>query len=145
MSVFVFVVALIFFYIWTIVGRGPPLRSPRARGLASRPARDSRPSLCVPCAATVGTYRREPGGVMLPQMRAGRTRRNFADCTVVIEELWRKALDFASLMHSSVSFNGDKPETAAYRWARARTRVAKVPRAALQQFFRRSAPRDGLN
>lgn len=63
MSVFVFVVALIFFYIWTIVGRGPPLRSPRARGLASRPAgpaHDSLPSLCVPCAATVGTYRRKP-------------------------------------------------------------------------------------
>ena len=57
-----------------------------------------------------------------------RTRRNLADCAVVIEELWWKALDFASLKHSSVSFfNGGKPETAASRWARARTRVAKVP------------------
>ncbi|KAL6619596.1 hypothetical protein ACP70R_034735 [Stipagrostis hirtigluma subsp. patula] len=56
-----------------------------------------------------------------------RTRRNLADCAVVIEELWWKALDFASLKHSSISFfNGDKPETAASRWARARTRAAKL-------------------
>ncbi|PUZ64359.1 hypothetical protein GQ55_3G137600 [Panicum hallii var. hallii] len=56
-----------------------------------------------------------------------RTRRNLADCAVVVEELWWKALDFASLKHSSVSFfNGGKPETAASRWARARTRVAKL-------------------
>lgn len=91
-----------------------------------------------------------------------RTRRNLADCAVVIEELWFvsrslsslkslyrclvnfdhfcstfstntdlfyrwKALDFASLKHSSISFFTDgKPETAASRWARARTRAAKV-------------------
>nr|XP_043624023.1 IQ domain-containing protein IQM1-like [Erigeron canadensis] len=56
-----------------------------------------------------------------------RTRRNLADCAVVIEELWWKALDFAALDHSSVSFfNVEKPETATSRWARARTRAAKV-------------------
>ncbi|MQL88057.1 hypothetical protein Taro_020621, partial [Colocasia esculenta] len=56
-----------------------------------------------------------------------RTRRNLADCAVVVEELWWKALDFASLKRSSISFfNDDKPETAISRWARARTRVAKV-------------------
>ncbi|WOL19362.1 IQ domain-containing protein IQM1 [Canna indica] len=56
-----------------------------------------------------------------------RTRRNLADCAVVVEELWWKALDFASLEHSSVSFfNDEKPETAISRWARARTRAAKV-------------------
>ncbi|XP_065042407.1 IQ domain-containing protein IQM1 isoform X2 [Musa acuminata AAA Group] len=56
-----------------------------------------------------------------------RTRRNLADCAVVAEELWWKALDFASLKHSSISFfNGEKPETAASRWARARTRAAKI-------------------
>lgn len=54
-----------------------------------------------------------------------RTRRNLADCAVVIEELWWKALDFASLKHSSY-FNVEKPQTAISRWARARTRVAKV-------------------
>lgn len=56
-----------------------------------------------------------------------RTRRNLADCAVVVEELWWKALDFAALKQSSVSFfNHEKPETAVSRWARARTRVAKV-------------------
>ncbi|XP_073007929.1 IQ domain-containing protein IQM1-like isoform X2 [Typha latifolia] len=56
-----------------------------------------------------------------------RTRRIVADCAVVIEELWWKALDFASLEHSSVSFfDVEKPETAVSRWARARTRAAKV-------------------
>ncbi|KAF8034143.1 hypothetical protein BT93_C0421 [Corymbia citriodora subsp. variegata] len=56
-----------------------------------------------------------------------RTRRNLADCAVVAEELWWKAIDFAALKHSSVSFYKDnKPETVGSRWARARTRVAKV-------------------
>ncbi|XP_030448618.2 IQ domain-containing protein IQM1-like isoform X2 [Syzygium oleosum] len=59
-----------------------------------------------------------------------RTRRNLADCAVVVEELWWKAIDFAALKHSSASFYGnDKPETAGSRWARARTRVAKVVNA----------------
>ncbi|KAB1209350.1 hypothetical protein CJ030_MR6G016547 [Morella rubra] len=56
-----------------------------------------------------------------------RTRRNLADCAVVAEELWWKALDFAALRRSSVSFfNDEKPETAVSRWARARTRAAKI-------------------
>ncbi|XP_026399748.1 IQ domain-containing protein IQM1-like [Papaver somniferum] len=56
-----------------------------------------------------------------------RTRRNLADCAVVVEELWWKALDFAALKQSSVSFfNIERPETAVSRWARARTRAAKV-------------------
>ncbi|KEH32502.1 hypothetical protein MtrunA17_Chr4g0071041 [Medicago truncatula] len=56
-----------------------------------------------------------------------RTRRNLADCAVVVEELWWKALDFAALRRSSVSFfDVEKPETAVSRWARARTRAAKV-------------------
>ncbi|GFP93214.1 hypothetical protein PHJA_001465700 [Phtheirospermum japonicum] len=55
-----------------------------------------------------------------------RTRRNLADCAVVVEELWWKALDFAALRRSSVSFfEVDKPETAVSKWARARTRAAK--------------------
>ncbi|KAF7837902.1 casein kinase 1-like protein 1 [Senna tora] len=56
-----------------------------------------------------------------------RTRRNLADCAVVVEELWWKALDFAALKRSSVSFfDVEKPESALSRWARARTRAAKV-------------------
>ena len=38
-----------------------------------------------------------------------------------VEELWWKALDFAALKRSSVSFfDVQKPETAISRWARAR-------------------------
>ncbi|XP_057750589.1 IQ domain-containing protein IQM1-like isoform X1 [Arachis stenosperma] len=56
-----------------------------------------------------------------------RTRRNLADCAVVVEELWWKALDFAALKRSSVSFfDVEKQESAVSRWARARTRAAKV-------------------
>ncbi|KAK7850856.1 iq domain-containing protein iqm5 [Quercus suber] len=56
-----------------------------------------------------------------------RTRRNLADCAVVVEELWWKALDFAALKRSSVSFfNVKKPETAVSKWSRARTRAAKI-------------------
>ncbi|KAJ9701975.1 hypothetical protein PVL29_003958 [Vitis rotundifolia] len=56
-----------------------------------------------------------------------RTRRNLADCAVVVEELWWKAIDFATLKRSSVSFfNIEKPETATSRWTRAKTRLAKV-------------------
>uniref|UniRef100_A0A6N2L255 Calmodulin-binding family protein n=1 Tax=Salix viminalis TaxID=40686 RepID=A0A6N2L255_SALVM len=56
-----------------------------------------------------------------------RTRRNLADCAVVVEELWWQALDFATLKRSSVSFFSiEKHETAISKWARAKTRVAKL-------------------
>ncbi|XP_022998620.1 IQ domain-containing protein IQM4-like [Cucurbita maxima] len=56
-----------------------------------------------------------------------RTRRNLADCAVVVEELWWKALDFAALRRSSVSFfESDKAETAVSKWSRAGARAAKV-------------------
>lgn len=56
-----------------------------------------------------------------------RTRRNLADCAVVVEELWWKVLDLAELKQSSVSFfDVEKPESAVSRWARAKTRAAKV-------------------
>ncbi|KAE8720418.1 putative casein kinase [Hibiscus syriacus] len=56
-----------------------------------------------------------------------RTRRNLADCAVVVEELWWKVLDLAELKQSSISFfDVDKPESAVSRWARAKTRAAKV-------------------
>ncbi|GMY34620.1 IQ domain-containing protein IQM1-like [Fagus crenata] len=56
-----------------------------------------------------------------------RTRRTLADCAVVVEELWWKALDFATLRRSSISFfESDRSETALSRWSRARTRAAKV-------------------
>ncbi|KHG08547.1 Abnormal spindle-like microcephaly-associated protein [Gossypium arboreum] len=56
-----------------------------------------------------------------------RTRRNLADCAVVVEELWWKVLDLAELKQSSVSFfDVKKPESMVSRWARAKTRAAKV-------------------
>ncbi|XVF86831.1 hypothetical protein PTKIN_Ptkin18bG0074000 [Pterospermum kingtungense] len=62
-----------------------------------------------------------------------RTRRNLADCAVVVEELWWKALEFAALRRSSVSFfNSNKSETAVSRWARAWTRAAKVGKGLLK-------------
>ncbi|KAG9150720.1 hypothetical protein Leryth_002889, partial [Lithospermum erythrorhizon] len=57
-----------------------------------------------------------------------RTRRRLADCAVLVEQRWWKALDFAELDRTSVSFfDIEKQETAISRWSRARTRAAKVP------------------
>ncbi|TKY64349.1 hypothetical protein E2542_SST14244 [Spatholobus suberectus] len=56
-----------------------------------------------------------------------RTRRTLADCAVVCEELWWKALDFVALSRCSTShFDSGKSETAVSKWARARTMAAKV-------------------
>ncbi|KAG9150719.1 hypothetical protein Leryth_002889 [Lithospermum erythrorhizon] len=56
-----------------------------------------------------------------------RTRRRLADCAVLVEQRWWKALDFAELDRTSVSFfDIEKQETAISRWSRARTRAAKV-------------------
>ncbi|XP_031488754.1 IQ domain-containing protein IQM1-like [Nymphaea colorata] len=55
-----------------------------------------------------------------------RTRRNLADCAVVVEELWWKTLDSATLDLSSISFYNKAEESASSRWSRARTRAAKV-------------------
>ncbi|KAF3326348.1 hypothetical protein FCM35_KLT07978 [Carex littledalei] len=56
-----------------------------------------------------------------------RTRRQLADCAVLVEQHWWKLLDFALLKRSSVSFfDIDKPESVVSKWSRARTRAAKV-------------------
>ncbi|XP_071701392.1 IQ domain-containing protein IQM6-like [Rutidosis leptorrhynchoides] len=56
-----------------------------------------------------------------------RTRRQLADCAILVEHRWWKLLDFAVLKCSSVSFfEIEKRETAVSRWSRARTRAAKV-------------------
>ncbi|CAN6354097.1 unnamed protein product [Urochloa humidicola] len=56
-----------------------------------------------------------------------RTRRSLADCAIVVEELWWKLYDQASLDRKSVSFfTGAKQETAASRWVRAGKRIARV-------------------
>ncbi|XP_061987040.1 IQ domain-containing protein IQM3-like isoform X1 [Populus nigra] len=59
--------------------------------------------------------------------RSYRTRRRLADSAVVAEELWWRALDYARLNHSTVSFfSFDKPETAASRWSRISLNASKV-------------------
>lgn len=56
-----------------------------------------------------------------------RTRRQLADCAVLVEQRWWKLLDFALLKRNSVSFfDIGKPETAVSKWSRARMRAAKV-------------------
>ncbi|KAK4388737.1 IQ domain-containing protein IQM4 [Sesamum angolense] len=56
-----------------------------------------------------------------------RTRRNLADCAVVVEELWWKTLESAALERSSISyFKSNEQETAASRWYRAKRRAAKI-------------------
>ncbi|KAG0552650.1 hypothetical protein BDA96_01G525300 [Sorghum bicolor] len=56
-----------------------------------------------------------------------RTRRQLADCAVLVEQRWWKLLDFALLKRNSVSFfDVQKPESALSRWSRARMRAAKV-------------------
>lgn len=56
-----------------------------------------------------------------------RTRRRLADCAVLVEQNWWELLDFALLKRSSVSFfDIERQETAVSKWARARTRAAKV-------------------
>ncbi|THU72549.1 hypothetical protein C4D60_Mb04t13320 [Musa balbisiana] len=56
-----------------------------------------------------------------------RTRRQLADCAVLVEQRWWKLIDYALLKRSSVSFfDIEKPESAVSRWSRARTRAAKV-------------------
>ncbi|KAM2568365.1 hypothetical protein TB2_008609 [Malus domestica] len=56
-----------------------------------------------------------------------RTRRQLADCAILVEQRWWKVLDFAELRRSSISFfDIQKPETAVSRWSRARTKAAKV-------------------
>ncbi|KAJ4750600.1 hypothetical protein LUZ62_085005 [Rhynchospora pubera] len=61
-----------------------------------------------------------------------RTRRQLADCAVLVEQHWWKLLDFALLKRTSVSFfDINKPESAASKWSRAGTRVAKVGKGLL--------------
>ncbi|XP_020579030.1 IQ domain-containing protein IQM6-like [Phalaenopsis equestris] len=59
--------------------------------------------------------------------RSFRTRRELADCAVLLEQRWWKLRDFALLKRSSVSFfDIAKPESIVSKWSRARTRAAKV-------------------
>ncbi|KAK9921579.1 hypothetical protein M0R45_030084 [Rubus argutus] len=75
-----------------------------------------------------GTTHRCQAALKLQKVyKSFRTRRQLADCAILVEQRWWKVLDFAELKRSSISFfDIEKPETAVSRWARARTRAAKV-------------------
>ncbi|KAJ9558759.1 hypothetical protein OSB04_013373 [Centaurea solstitialis] len=75
-----------------------------------------------------GNPKHEEAAIKLQKVyKSFRTRRKLADCAVLIEQSWWKVLDSAELRRSSISFfDINKHETAVSRWARARTRAAKV-------------------
>ncbi|KAJ8570341.1 hypothetical protein K7X08_037313 [Anisodus acutangulus] len=72
--------------------------------------------------------RRDQAAVKLQKTyKSFRTRRQLADCAVLVEQRWWKLLDSVELKHSSISFfDTEKPQTAVSRWSRALTRAAKV-------------------
>ncbi|KAK9266594.1 hypothetical protein L1049_021659 [Liquidambar formosana] len=75
----------------------------------------------------LGNHRYQAALKLQKVYKSFRTRRQLADCAVLVEQRWWKLLDFAELKRSSVSFfDIEKPETAVQRWSRARTRAAKV-------------------
>lgn len=74
-----------------------------------------------------GNQRHQAALKLQKTYKSFRTRRQLADCAVLVEQRWWKLLDFAELKRSSVSFfDIETPETAVSRWSRARTRAAKV-------------------
>ncbi|XP_050383368.1 IQ domain-containing protein IQM6 [Argentina anserina] len=75
-----------------------------------------------------GTTHRYQAALKLQKVyKSFRTRRQLADCAILVEQRWWKVLDFAELKRSSISFfDIKKPETAVSRWARAKKRAAKV-------------------
>ncbi|KAF8722796.1 hypothetical protein HU200_021921 [Digitaria exilis] len=89
------------------------------------PARDRPPDYPV---KENGSPRHQAAALRLQKVyKSFRTRRQLADCAVLVEQRWWKLLDFALLKRNSVSFfDIEKPETAVSKWSRARMRAAKV-------------------
>ncbi|KAL5230518.1 hypothetical protein ABZP36_029294 [Zizania latifolia] len=90
------------------------------------PAGDRPPD--SPAMAGATSHKHQAAAVRLQKVyKSFRTRRQLADCAVLVEQRWWKLLDFALLKRNSVSFfDIEKPQTAVSRWSRARTRAAKV-------------------
>ena len=110
-----------------------------APGPLSLPCRDrerevtTRARFAEPAAAS-DSPKHEAAALRLQKVyKSFRTRRQLADCAVLVEQSWWKLLDFALLKRSSVSFfDIEKQETAMSKWSRARTRVAKVGKGLLK-------------
>ncbi|KAL6620813.1 hypothetical protein ACP70R_035952 [Stipagrostis hirtigluma subsp. patula] len=125
-----------------------PCGSPRTRpaaGVPSSPAarriNGARPGMLALNSSTVASPRAAQAEPAMPRsplldeaatkvqkvFKGHRTRRSLADCAIVVEELWWKLYDSASLDRRSISFfTGDKQETPASKWLRAAKRIAKV-------------------
>ncbi|TMW92849.1 hypothetical protein EJD97_012476 [Solanum chilense] len=74
-----------------------------------------------------GKHRDQAAVKLQKTYKSFRTRRQLADCAVLVEHRWWKLLDSVELKHSSISyFDTKKPQTAVSRWSRALTRAAKV-------------------
>jgi len=114
----------------------PPASPVQRRIHGARPGRLALHSPTMAAADTTVDVLRSPlheaAATRVQKMFKGhRTRRTLADCAIVIEELWWKLYDSASLDRTSISFftataGGGKQETAASRWVRAGKRIAKV-------------------
>ncbi|XP_016493592.1 IQ domain-containing protein IQM6-like [Nicotiana tabacum] len=77
--------------------------------------------------AKCGKHRDQAAVKLQKTYKSFRTRRQLADCAVLVEQRWWKLLDSVELKHSSISFfETEKPQTAVSRWSRALTRAAKV-------------------
>lgn len=71
-----------------------------------------------------------------------RTRRNFADCAVVVEELWLKALDLGARKRSSEALDIEKHETIESLRARTRARASgQADKLELQHWLESIDPR----
>uniref|UniRef100_M1AF91 Calmodulin binding protein n=1 Tax=Solanum tuberosum TaxID=4113 RepID=M1AF91_SOLTU len=74
-----------------------------------------------------GKHRDQAAVKLQKTYKSFRTRRQLADCAVLVEHRWWKLLDSVELKHSSISyFDTKKLQTAVSRWSRALTRTAKV-------------------
>ncbi|KAL0925905.1 hypothetical protein M5K25_004281 [Dendrobium thyrsiflorum] len=91
-----------------------------------KPSRFSQEALVIP-RLKLGGLKHEAALKLQKVYKSFRTRRQLADCAVLVEQSWWKLLDFALLKRSSISFfDIKKPESIVSKWSRARTRAAKV-------------------